>query len=197
MSNEPDHEYTTLADILAPRLNVVFVGINPSIYSVEQGHYFARPANRFWPAFSGSRLSHAARVALERATLHPNNDRSMRDFGFGFTDIVKTPTASAAELRVADFAVGAPQLRLKLECSAPRIACFQGVTALRPFLRHALGEQAGTLDFGMQPFRVADTALFLTPNPSPANATYRLSDLIAWFDALARELDEHSEPEPQ
>ena len=189
MSTEADHEFTTLADILAPRLKVVFVGINPSIYSVEQGHYFARPTNRFWAAFSGSRLSVAARVELGRATLSPDNDRGMRDFGFGFTDIVKMPTASAAELRVADFAVGAPQLRSKLERSAPWIACFQGATALRPFLRHALGEQAGSLDFGMQPFRVADTALFLTPNPSPANARFRLDDLVGWFDVLADALD--------
>ncbi len=44
----------SLPDLLRPGLDVVFVGINPSIYSVQQGHYFARRANRFWPAFSRS-----------------------------------------------------------------------------------------------------------------------------------------------
>jgi double-stranded uracil-DNA glycosylase len=189
MVTNADRMATTLTDILAPNLKVVFVGINPSVYSVAQGHYFARSANRFWAALSGSRLSLAAREELGRAILTPDDDLCMRHFGFGFTDIVKAPTASAAELRVADFAVGAPQLRAKLEHLAPQIACFQGATALRPFLRHALGVRAGSLDFGMQPNPVADTAFFLTPNPSPANARFRLDDLVGWFDVLADALD--------
>ena len=134
------------ADILAPRLSVVFVGINPSIYSVAQGHYFARPPIVFGPRSRGraSASRHekdsGAQSSLPKTTLHV-------PFWLGFTDIVKTPTASAAELRDADFAVGAPQLRAKLEHLAPRIACFQGATALRPFLRHALGVRAGYARF--------------------------------------------------
>ena len=47
----------TLPDLLRSGLDVVFVGINPSLYSVAQGHYFARRSNRFWPCFSRSVLS--------------------------------------------------------------------------------------------------------------------------------------------
>jgi TDG/mug DNA glycosylase family protein len=185
----PPREGTTLADILAPRLSVVFVGINPSIYSVAQGHYFARPTNRFWPALARSRVGRAARVGLGRADLGPEDDLRLLEFGFGFTDIVKKPTAAAAELRTDDFAMEAPRLCAKLHHFAPRIACFQGATALRPFLRHALDVRAGTLDFGMQPYHLADTTIFLTPNPSPANARFRLDDLVGWFDVLADALD--------
>ena len=32
----------TLPDLLRDALQIVFVGINPSLYSVERGHYFAR-----------------------------------------------------------------------------------------------------------------------------------------------------------
>jgi len=109
----------------------------------------------------------------------------MPTFGLGFTDIVKRPTASASELRAADFAAGAPRLSARLLEHAPRIACFQGATALRPFLRYALDVRAMALEFGIQPYHVGDTDIFLTPNPSPANASYRLADLVRWFDVLA------------
>ena len=36
----------TLPDLLRRDLDVVFVGINPSVYSAERGHYFARGSNR-------------------------------------------------------------------------------------------------------------------------------------------------------
>jgi TDG/mug DNA glycosylase family protein len=38
-----------LPDLIAPRLKVLFVGINPGLYSAGVGHHFARPGNRFWP----------------------------------------------------------------------------------------------------------------------------------------------------
>jgi TDG/mug DNA glycosylase family protein len=183
------NEVPTLPDLLTSGLQVVFIGINPSRYSVERGHYFARPANRFWAALSESRLSEDVRTALGRNVLRPEDDRALPSFGLGFTDIVKRPTASASELRVADFTTGAPLLLAKLGAYGPRIACFQGATALRPFLRYALGERPARLDFGLQPYHLGTTKIFLTPNPSPANATYRLTDLIHWFEVLADELE--------
>ncbi|HEX7103807.1 MAG TPA: mismatch-specific DNA-glycosylase [Nitrolancea sp.] len=185
-SPSPDEE-PTLPDLLTPGLQVVFIGINPSRFSVERGHYFARPANRFWAALSASRLSERARIGLGRHALVPEDDRSLPAFGIGFTDIVKRPTASASELRAADFANGAPQLRARLMENAPRIACFQGATALRPFLRYALDVRDSSLDFGLQPLKIGETRIFLTPNPSPANASYRLADLVTQLDSLADE----------
>src|SRR4029079_13546781 len=85
----------TLPDLLRDGLDVVFVGINPSLYSVAQVHYFARRTNRFWPCFSRSVLSEAARRALGVARLEPEQDCSLPAHGFGFTDLVKRPTARA------------------------------------------------------------------------------------------------------
>lgn len=42
-----------LPDLIAPGLKVLFIGINPSVYSAAVGHHFARPGNRFWPAIYG------------------------------------------------------------------------------------------------------------------------------------------------
>ena len=39
-----------LRDVVAPGLDVLFCGINPSLLSAARGHHFARPGNRFWPA---------------------------------------------------------------------------------------------------------------------------------------------------
>ena len=65
----------TLPDLLRDGLEIVFVGINPSVFSAAQGHYFARKINRFWPAFSRSRLSRAARAGLGVERLEPMHDR--------------------------------------------------------------------------------------------------------------------------
>ena len=175
----------TLPDILASDLDVVFVGINPSVYSVEQGHYFARPTNRFWPALSRSRLSSAARARLGRDDLKSEDDLLLLEDGFGFTDVVKIPTPSAADLSASDFAEWAPRARSRIQHFGPAFACFQGVTALRPFLRYATDSEPEELSFGRQEARIGETEIFLVPNPSPANARYRLPDLIGWLDVLA------------
>src|SRR3989442_15560529 len=39
-----------IPDVIAPGLDVLFVGINPSLWSGAVGHHFARPGNRFWRA---------------------------------------------------------------------------------------------------------------------------------------------------
>src|SRR6266404_5456243 len=72
----------TLPDLLRSGLDLVFVGINPGLYSARQGHYFARRTNRFWPAFSLSILSAAARRALDVLTLVPEHDGALLDHGF-------------------------------------------------------------------------------------------------------------------
>lgn len=41
-------------DLIGPQLRLLFVGINPSLYSAVVGHHFARPGNRFWPTLYGA-----------------------------------------------------------------------------------------------------------------------------------------------
>jgi mismatch-specific thymine-DNA glycosylase len=45
---------TTIPDVVAPGLRVLFSGINPGLYSAATGYHFARPGNRFWPALHAS-----------------------------------------------------------------------------------------------------------------------------------------------
>jgi double-stranded uracil-DNA glycosylase len=173
-----------LPDLLRDGLDIVFVGINPSVYSVERGHYFARPGNRFWPCLSRSVVSDAARRALSVVTLGPQHDRALLDHGIGFTDVVKRATPKAGDLAAAEFTAGVKDLLAKLGGYRPRIACFHGITGYRPVHR-ALTGTAGDIDLGLQPLRLGASLVFLVPNPSAANARFSSGDQIGWYDRLA------------
>jgi len=166
----------------------VFIGINPGLYSVERGRYFARPTSRFWPAFSRSILSSRIRASLRKDVLGPEDDRALLRFGIGFTDVVKMPSRSAADLRPRDYRVWAPRLLARLEAVRPRVACFHGLTGFRAFARYALHQSGRDWRLGAQPLRLGRTCLYVVPNPSPANAHFRLADYVAWYDRLAKVL---------
>jgi TDG/mug DNA glycosylase family protein len=162
----------------------VLVGINPSSYAVEVGHYFARPQNRFWPAFSRSRLSLRARRGLEVENLVCQHDRHLPRFGIGMTDLVKVPSAQAAQLETSLFREWAPRTRLRLEAVEPTVIAFQGMMALKPFLRYGLQSKEKPA-FGPLETRMGQARLYALPNPSPANASFRLDDFVRGFDELA------------
>ncbi len=177
----------TLPDLLRHALTVVFVGINPSLYSVAQGHYFARRANRFWPCFSRSPLSEKARCGLGVKCLEPCHDSALPDFGFGFTDLVKRPTAKARDLTAHELVSGVAVLIDKLEHFRPRAVCFHGVTIYRAVAPH-LGTDVKAFALGPQPRAIGSSLLFVAPNPSPANAHFTPAQQTAWYDRLAAEL---------
>lgn len=169
----------TLPDYLRPGLDIVLIGLNPSTRSVQAGHYFANPRNRFWAALSAA--------SVVGRPVGPEDDASLLAHGVGFTDVVKRPTSQASGLTSADYRRDAPALREKLLCHAPRIACFHGLTAYRAYLRHGEGiKNAGNLELGRQDLEIGATRVFVLPNPSPANARYSLDDLASWYVELNR-----------
>jgi double-stranded uracil-DNA glycosylase len=174
----------TLPDLLREGRDVIFVGINPSLFSVAQGHYFARRSNRFWPSFSRSRLSLRARQALGVERLEPIHDDLLLQFGIGFTDLVKRPTANAAGLGRAEMAAGAEVLARKLLHYQPSRVCFHGVTAYRPFAA-LLGVEVRSVIPGEQLWRIGKSRLFVVPNPSPANAHATPEEQTAWYNRIA------------
>ena len=169
----------TLPDYLAPGLHIVSIGINPSLYSVERGFYFARPGNRFWPALNGSGLVASPLVPSREAV-----ELLFRTYRIGFTDLVKRATARAAELAEADYRQGTRVLREKLARYAPAVAWFHGVSAYRLFLTHG-GTPRATLAVGLQPERVGSTRIFVTPNPSGANPSANPKQLVPLYRELA------------
>ena len=171
----PVEEFSTLPDYLRKGLDIVFVGLNPSLYSVQVGHYFANPRNRFWPALNRSEL-----VGRE---MSPEQDSSLLEQGIGFTDVVKRPTAQGSGLKAADFRHWAPVLKAKLLEYQPRIACFHGVMAYKAYLRYA-EEIREDPELGLQELTIGESRVFVVPNPSPANAVYSVDDLARWYGRL-------------
>lgn len=174
----------TLPDLLLDGLDLVFVGINPSLFSVAQGHYFARRGNRFWPCLSRSVLSAPVRAALGVAVLLPEHDQALPGFGIGFTDVVKRPTAKASEVGRDEFAAGAAALVGRLERFRPRVVCFQGMTGFRP-VAAALGWPTGALALGEQRLPLGQSRVFVVPSPSGANANVTPAQQTGWYDRLA------------
>lgn len=185
MTKRGSHGYSfpTLPDYLRRNLNLVFIGINPGLYSVQRGHYFARSTSRFWPAFSASSLSESVRLGLGVDKLLPVHDELLPHFGIGLTDVVKRASANASDLTDADFESWAPLLIEKLRHYRPLVACFHGLTAYRPFLRIALKSDHRP-SLGPQPHVIGKTRIYVVPNPSPANAHFTPADQAAWYDRL-------------
>jgi 2'-5' RNA ligase len=169
----------TLPDYLAPGLDIIFVGINPSIPSARQGHYYANPRNRFWRAFNLAELT--------SEPLGPETDHRVLEFGMGFTDLVKRPSAGVADLVAADFREGAAVLAEKLARYRPRLVCFQGVMVYQRYLRYTVG-LVGKVALGVQGMSSGDSRHFVAPNPSPANAAVSLEALVDWYRRLKEEL---------
>ncbi len=182
-------ELRTLPDLLAPGLRLLFVGLNPSEYSVREGHYFANPRNRFWPAFNRSSLLPAG---LGREC-KPVDDSVLLEYGIGFTDVVKRPTAQGSGLRTSDYRRWAPLLRETLLRYQPRLICFHGLMAYKAYLQYGEGRKA-TPALGLQPESIGDSDVFVVPNPSPANARYSVDDLAEWYNRIAAVVENRLSP---
>ncbi len=174
----------TLPDRLGPGLRLILVGINPSLYAVAHGHYFARPQNRFWPAFSASRLGQPICRALGVERLRPEHDLLLPDYGVGLTDVVKIPSVSASSVTPEMYREGVPRLCATLRQCRPRVVAFHGMTGFRPFLRFGLGVSERP-DWGAQPHSLGGIPLYVLPNPSGANARFKPAELVEGYNHLA------------
>jgi len=172
----------SLPDYLRGGLAIVSIGLNPSLPSVRAGYYFANPRNRFWRALHGSGLVPPGEVMEPGIAAM---ESLLWQHAIGFTDVVKRPTAGGHDLRAADFRKWAPQLKRKLLECEPEIAWFHGKQAYAGYLRYGEGITPA-IDWGEQPLRLGGSRVFVTPNPSPANAAFSLTDLLAWYVRLAQ-----------
>jgi TDG/mug DNA glycosylase family protein len=149
---------------------VLFVGINPGLYTAWTGHHFARPGNRFWPTL------HLA--GFSKKLLHPSEQAELLQDGYGITNLVNRATATAEEVAPAEFTAGAKKLAAKVRRYRPRTVAFLGVGAYC----HAFSIKTCTI--GKQPERLEGAEVWVLPNPSGLNANYQLPDLVKLFRQL-------------
>jgi double-stranded uracil-DNA glycosylase len=157
-------------------LNVLFCGINPSLYSAAVGHHFARPGNRFWPALYAA--------GFTPTLLGPDQQGELPALGLGITNVVARATARADELAPAELVAGGLELSAKVRALAPRWLAVLGVTAYRA----ALGQPGAQV--GRQDLPIGDTAVWVLPNPSGLNAHWTPPQLAQAFGEL-REAADH------
>src|SRR5256712_14111499 len=113
----------TVPDVVRPGLDVLFVGINPGLYSGAVGHHFARPGNRFWKALHAAGFTDRVLPAWEQGRL--------LDDGLGITNLVRRATAGAAELSAEELWHGAKRVTRLVCRHEPKVVAFVGVGAYR------------------------------------------------------------------
>jgi TDG/mug DNA glycosylase family protein len=160
----------TVDDLVADPLRLLFVGINPGLYSGATGHHFARPGNRFWPTLHGA--------GFTPRRLEPDEPDTLLALGLGVTNLVARTTATAAELRPEELRAGGERLRATVRRWRPRAVAVLGVTAYRA----ALARPRATI--GRQPEDLTGAPTWVLPNPSGLNAHYQLPELVELFREL-------------
>ena len=137
--------------------------------SAAANAHFANPRNDFW------RLLHAA--GFTPRVYEPSEQFELLKLGLGATNAAYRTTPGSGDLRRADFAGSAERLeRIAVELRPGAIG-FVGKEAYRG----AFGERP---ELGLQELRVAETALFVLPSTSPANAAVPWSERLRWFQAF-------------
>jgi TDG/mug DNA glycosylase family protein len=162
----------TIRDVIAPDLKVLFVGINPGLYSGATGDHFARPGNRFWPALHAS--------GFTPRLLHPSEKRELLRYGLGITNLVARTTARADELEDEELRAGARRLAAKVRRYRPLYVAFLGLGAYRI----GTGNKKATV--GPQEELLGGSRVWLLPNPSGLNAHYQAPQLAEVFRVLGR-----------
>jgi len=160
----------TVPDVIAPRLRVLFCGINPGLYSGATGHHFARPGNRFWPVLH--------RAGFTDRILKPWEEEELLELRYGITNLVARATATAAELSKKEFLAGRQRLERKVKRYQPKWVAVVGIGAYRV----AFGRPRAVI--GLQPERLGPAGLWLLPQPSGLNANHQLPALAAAFRQL-------------
>jgi TDG/mug DNA glycosylase family protein len=157
----------TLADTVGPDMRLLLVGLNPSLYAADVGVGFGRPGNRAWPA-----LLAAGVATVDRDPLH-----LLQHHGVGMSDLVKRATATASELRAAEFRHGLERLHALCRWLRPGAVCVLGVTGWRT----ATGDRDATL--GPQERTLGGRPVHVMPNPSGLNAHTDVDDLVTHLRA--------------
>ena len=160
----------TVPDVIGPNLRVLFVGINPGLYSAAIGHHFGRPGNRFWPALHDG--------GFTPRLFSPFEDSLLLDLKFGITNIVERATARADELTDDELRTGGRRLQAKVKRWRPTVVAFVGI--------HPYRVVSGIKDarVGLQKPLFGGSHAWVLPNPSGLNAHYLPAALAQLFGEL-------------
>jgi TDG/mug DNA glycosylase family protein len=168
----------TVPDLVGPHPRLLFVGINPGLWTAAVQTHFARPGNRFYPALR--------RAGIIDRDIDPSRGMSeadrnyFRSRGIGITNLVHRATARADELTRGELQAGREALASFVALHRPPVVAVLGVTAYRT----AFGRPRTTT--GEQPEPFAGARVWVVPNPSGLNAHDTVETLAAAYAEPAR-----------
>ena len=167
-----------LPDILAPKLRLVFCGINPGLRAAVLGHHFAGRGNRFWKTI------YLAGFTPEEIV--PEHDELILAYRCGLTTAVGRPTTRADQLSRHEFESAASGLSAKIAHYSPQYVAFLG----KPAFSAIFGKRLVT--WGKQDIRIGGSKIWVLPNPSGLNRSFRLDQLVRAYTELRIAVDEVS-----
>ena len=151
---------------------MLFVGINPGLWSAATGWHFARPGNRFWPALH--------RGGFTPRQLHPSEQDELPALGLGITNMAARATARADELTTD----GTPRRRGDPDRQGRPVPAALGGGGRGDRVPDRFRRPKAT--FGPQPEPLAGARLWVLPNPSGLNAHFTPVTLGLAFAELRR-----------
>ena len=160
----------SIPDLIGPNLRILFVGINPGLYTGATGLHFGRPGNRFWPALH--------RAGFTDRLLAPWENHELLAAGYGITNLVRRTTPTATELSDDEYRAGRRALIRKVRKYSPIWVAVLGLGAYRA------GFDKPHATIGPQIERIGEAGLWVLPNPSGLNANHQLPQLTEMFRDL-------------
>lgn len=159
-------------------VRLLFVGINPGLWTAATQTHFARPGNRFYPALV--RAGILERAVDPSAGMTEDDRDHLISRGVGITNLVPRATARADELTAQELRAGGERLRETVRRVRPEVVAVAGITAYRS----AFGVRSART--GRQPEPFEGAALWVVPNPSGLNAHESVDSLAAAYAEPAR-----------
>lgn len=165
--------------MLAPDLDVVVIGYNPSRLAWRTGHHYANPGNRFY------HLLHDAGLTPRRFA--PAECRTLPALGIGLADLLHRWSPRADDFPPATYRAALPAFRARVARAAPRAVLLNGIGIYRLLFERAPPR------LGRDPeARLGDAAVFVAPSSSglangrtaERSAAYR--ELAGWLHGGAR-----------
>jgi double-stranded uracil-DNA glycosylase len=168
----------TVPDLIGPDLRLLFVGINPGLWTAAVQTHFARPGNRFYPALRRAGIL-TRDIDLARG-MTDDDRRHLLERGVGITNLVNRATARADELTAVELRQGGLRLGALVSEIRPKVVAVLGISAYRT----AFGRPKARA--GEQPHLLEGAHLWVVPNPSGLNAHDTIASLADAYAAPAR-----------
>jgi double-stranded uracil-DNA glycosylase len=159
-------------------LRLLFVGINPGLWTAATQTHFAHPGNRFYPALLLAGII-TEPIDPSAGMTHADRD-AFRSRGLGISNLAPRATARADELSADELREGGERLRALVAERTPDVVAVAGVTAYRS----AFGVRQARV--GEQPEGWGSSRVFVVPNPSGLNAHETVASLAVAYAEAAR-----------